>query len=50
MEETNARVAFVKTMRKLSIRGIVCLMAISIIFTSVSDAAIDSKSIVGVAL
>ncbi len=35
-------------LRKLSILGIVWLMAIPVLFVSVSDAAIDSKSIVGV--
>ncbi|MDE0684396.1 MAG: LamG domain-containing protein [Candidatus Poribacteria bacterium] len=35
-------------MRKLSILGIVCLMAIPMIFATVSDAAIDTKNIVGV--
>ena len=36
------------TVRKLSVLGIVCLMAIPVLFASVSEAAIDSKSIVGV--
>ena len=40
MEET--------AVRKLSVLGIICLMAIPVIFTTVSDAAIDTKSIVGV--
>ena len=35
-------------MRKLSVLGIICLMAIPVIFATVSDAAIDTKSIVGV--
>ena len=35
-------------MRKLFILGIVCLMTIPTIFVTVSDAAIDTKSIVGV--
>ena len=35
-------------MRKLSILGIICLMVVPVIFVPVSDAAIDTKSIVGV--
>ena len=36
------------TVRKLFILGMVCLVAIPMIFASISDAAIDTKSIVGV--
>ena len=35
-------------LRKLTILGMVCLMAIPVIFASVSEAAIDTKNIVGV--
>ena len=35
-------------MKNLSILGIVCLLAIPMIFAPVSDAAIDTKNIVGV--
>ena len=40
MEET--------AVRKLSFLGIICLMAIPVIFATLSDAAIDTKNIVGV--
>ena len=34
--------------RRLFVLGIICLMAIPTIFTTMSDAAIDTKNVVGV--